>query len=316
VSHKLTTKNFSGNIRSEEETTERYFTPWGSEATANFVAMLAQAARIFRSYDADFAARCLQAAEKSYAFLQAHPEYHKADSTGFNTGPYEVNEPNHRLDGIPQNRLWAAAELWETTGSVEVLRDLETRIRAVNSRVDADFDWDETKNLGLLTYLFSKRSGRDAALVSLVRSNLLAVADGIVQTARNDSYGRPLGSQYFWGCNGAVVRQTVVLMAADRLASGKGGYRATCLDALNHVFGRNYYGRSFVTGIGFQPPQHPHDRRSSADKVEDPWPGYLVGGPHPKASDWKDEEGDYRTNEIAINWNAALVYALAAFLPK
>jgi endoglucanase len=105
-------------------------------------------------------------------------------------------------------------------------------------------------------------------------------------------------------------------MAADRLASGKGGYRATCLDALNHVFGRNYYGRSFVTGIGFQPPLHPHDRRSSADKVEDPWPGYLVGGPHPKASDWKDEEGDYRTNEIAINWNAALVYALAAFLPK
>jgi hypothetical protein len=26
--------------------------------------------------------------------------------------------------------------------------------------------------------------------------------------------------------------------------------------------------------------------------------------------------GDFKTNEIAINWNAALVYALAAFLPK
>jgi endoglucanase len=48
--------------------------------------------------------------------------------------------------------------------------------------------------------------------------------------------------------------------------------------------------------------------------VADPWPGYLVGGPHPKAGDWHDEQADYRTNEIAINWNAALVYALAAFL--
>jgi endoglucanase len=91
-------------------------------------------------------------------------------------------------------------------------------------------------------------------------------------------------------------------------------YRATSLAALNHLFGRNSCGRSFVTGVGFQPPQHPHDRRAGGDNVTDPWPGYLVGGPHPRATDWHDEQTDYRTNEIAINWNAALVYALAAFL--
>ncbi|MGA2853260.1 MAG: glycoside hydrolase family 9 protein [Verrucomicrobiota bacterium] len=339
VSHKLTTKQFGGFILPEQETAERFFTPWGSEATADFVAMTAQAARIFRPYDREFAARCLQAAQKSYQFLQAHPEYHRADQTGFGTGAYEVNEPDHRAGGAPQNRLWAAAELWETTGSPDVLRDLETRVRAVGGRVDADFDWDETKDLGLLTYLFSKHSGRDPVLVTLVRSNLMAVADGIVQTAKRDGYERPLGSIYFWGCNGAVARQTVLLMAADRLTarasqppvgahgaelltqksrftSSQSRYRAASLDALNHLFGRNYYGRSFVTGIGFQPPMHPHDRRSGADKVVDPWPGYLVGGPHPKATDWHDEQGDFKTNEIAINWNAALVYALAAFLPK
>ena len=31
-------------------------------------------------------------------------------------------------------------------------------------------------------------------------------------------------------------------------------------------------------------------------------------------TDWVDEEEDYRVNEIAINWNAPLVYALAGFL--
>ncbi|MGH8019367.1 MAG: glycoside hydrolase family 9 protein [Opitutaceae bacterium] len=39
------------------------------------------------------------------------------------------------------------------------------------------------------------------------------------------------------------------------------------------------------------------------------------GGPNPGARDWFDVEKDYRTNEIAINWNAALIYALASNLP-
>jgi endoglucanase len=314
VYHKLTTKRFGGFIPPDQEREARYFTPWGSEATADFVAMMAQAARIFRPYDPAYANRCLAAAQKSYLFLLAHPEYHKADQAGFATGAYEANEPSHREGGVPQNRLWAAAELWESTGSADALLDLETRINTVNGRVTADFDWDETKNLGLITYLFSQRSGRNPALVSLVRSNLLAVADDIVQTAGRNGYQRPLGSRYYWGCNGGVARQAVLLMAAARLAPANQTYRATALDALNHLLGRNCFGRSFVTGIGFQPPLHPHDRRDTGPYLNHPWPGYLVGGPHPQAANWRDEQGDYRTNEIAINWNAALVYALAAFL--
>ncbi|MFZ0826164.1 MAG: glycoside hydrolase family 9 protein [Verrucomicrobiia bacterium] len=315
VYHKLTTRGFGGFIPPELETTNRYFTPWGSEATADFVGMTAQAARIFQPYDPAFASRCLQAAQLSYKFLQAHPEYHPADQTGFHTGVYEINQPDHRQNGVPQNRLWAAAELWETTGSPDALADLETRIKTVHGQVDADFDWDEVKDLGLITYLFSARPGRDPALVKLVHDNLLSVADDIVQTASRDGYNRPLGSRYFWGDNGGVARQTIILMAASRLSPGKPVYRGTCLDALNHLFGRNCYGRSFVTGIGFRPPQHPHDRRDTGEYLDHPWPGYLVGGPHPKATDWHDERGDFRTNEIAINWNAALVYALAAGLP-
>jgi endoglucanase len=321
VYHKLSTTRFCGFIPPEDEAAGRYFTPWSSEATADFVGMLAQAARVYRPYDPAFADRCLQAAQKSYQFLQAHPEYHHADQTGFSTGAYEINQPNHRLNNVPENRLWAAAEIWETTGDTNALRDLESRIRSVHGTVDADFDWDEVKDLGLLTYLFSERPGRDPALVNLVRSNLLATADGIVQTRNHNAYARPLGSHYFWGCNGAVARQAVILMAANRATrpnissfSSKHDYRDTCLDTLNHLFGRNYYGRSFVTGLGFEPPQHPHDRRDTGEYLDHPWPGYLVGGPHPQATDWHDDQSNFRVNEIAINWNAALVYALAACL--
>ncbi len=71
--HKLSTKRFGGFVLPERETTERYFTPWSSAATADLVAMTAQAARDFRPYDSAFADRCLAAARKGWAFLASHP---------------------------------------------------------------------------------------------------------------------------------------------------------------------------------------------------------------------------------------------------
>ena len=164
------------------------------------------------------------------------------------------------------------------------------------------------------TYATYKRQGRDAALLESVKSSLLAAADDIVKTASTHAYARPLGSKYFWGCNGDVAQQVQTLHVADLLRPNP-AYVSTSLDALAHLFGRNPYGRSFVTGIGHRPPLHPHDRRSGADAVRNPWPGYLIGGGWPKATDWQDVQDSYRTNEIAINWNATLIYALARFVP-
>ena len=58
---------------------------------------------------------------------------------------------------------------------------------------------------------------------------------------------------------------------------------------------------------------HPHDRRSGADGIEAPWPGYIVGGGH-SATDWIDEQESYSHNEVAINWQAGAVFALAWFV--
>jgi endoglucanase len=307
VSHKVSTKNFGGFILPERETADRFFVPWASAATADFVAMMAETARDLRPYDAAYADRCLAAARESYAFLQAHPQNHNAEMKGVTTGAYETTDWD--------DRLWAAAELWETTGDAAVLKDLETRIAGPDAqgRVDDNFDWDNVKNLGLITYVLSSRPGRNEELVAKIRASFVATADGIVQTAAGHGYGRPFGTRYYWGCNGGVARQSLVLMTAHRL-SPKSAYVETTLAALNHLFGRNYYGRSFVTGLGFRPPMFPHDRRSAGDNVVEPWPGYLVGGSNPGATHWQDLQEDYRTNEIAINWNGALIYALAAFV--
>jgi endoglucanase len=84
---------------------------------------------------------------------------------------------------------------------------------------------------------------------------------------------------------------------------------------LDHLLGRNIYDRTQVTGVGYNPPLQPHHRPSASDAYAAPWPGLLVGGTSSGATGWKDDTNDYRSNEVAINWVAAFVYATAALTP-
>ncbi len=311
VSHKLTRVKFSGFVMPEDDKDKRYFTEWSSAATADFVATMAMAARAFEPYDAEYAKTCLDAATKSYAFLKANPEPKRFQQGDFRTGGYQTRDND--------DRLWAAAEMWETTGNAEHLKDFEARAvvaptrrwgPAATGKIDEDWDWGNVRNLAMFTYVLSKREGKDAELQKAIRNDVLAIADAIVANAQQDVYGRAL-RRYYWGCNGTVARQVLNLQVAYRVSANE-DYLNASLDAIAHLFGRNYYNRSYVTGLGIDPAMNPHDRRSGADGVEEPWPGYVVGGGH-SATDWNDDQQDYRTNEIAINWQAALVYALAGF---
>jgi endoglucanase len=304
VYHKLTTEKFGPFILPEKETAKRYFTPWSSAATADFAAMTAMAARIFEPYDSAYAKQCLDAAKKSYAFLKAHPEDHRADLDGFSTGAYQTRDSD--------DRLWAAAEMWQTTGDKAYLTDFESQATTARNLIDTNWDWSNVNNLGMFTYLLSERKGKNAELENKIRTALIENADALVKTSDAHGYGRPLGTRYYWGCNGTVARQCMNLMVAHQLSPNQ-DYVETSLAALSYLFGRNYYNRSFVTGLGIDPPMRPHSRRSGGDEINDPWPGYLVGGGH-SGTDWVDVEESYSHNEIAINWNGALVYALSAFV--
>jgi len=304
VSHKLTRVNFEGFIMPQHDGGKRYFTDWSSDAVAEFVAMMAMGARYFQPYDAAYAKKCLDAAKVSFQFLLDNPEQKRFQQGVFKTGGYQ--------SGDKDDRLWAAAEMWETTGDAKALAELEKQIRQVGARCDFDWDWSDVANLGMFTYALSKREGRDTELLKAVKANIISTADSIVLKGNSDVYGRPLGGRYYWGCNGTVARQALNVQVANKLSPDL-KYLVANQQIVDHLFGRNYYGRSYVTGLGANPPMNPHDRRSGADGITDPWPGYLVGGGH-KATDWVDKQESYSHNEIAINWQAALVYALAPFL--
>ena len=303
VSHKISTLRFGGFILPEKETEPRYFVGWGSPATADFTAMMAMAARYFKPYDEKYAQICLEAAKKSYEFLDKNRENKQPDQSAFRTGVYPTTDQD--------DRMWAAVELWETTGEPNYLRAFERACFGFEDKIEFYWDWGNVKNLAMFTYLFSKREGKRDNLVEDIRRDLVRTADSIVAQRNKDIYGRCLGEQYRWGSNGTVARECLTLQLANRVSPNP-EYIDTALDSISHLFGRNYYCRSFVTGLGYKPPMNPHDRRSGGDRVRDPWPGYIVGGGH-SATGWQDIEKDARTNEICINWQGALVYALAGF---
>jgi len=97
-------------------------------------------------------------------------------------------------------------------------------------------------------------------------------------------------------------------------------YLNAALSNLDYLLGRNATGYCFVTGMGTHAPLHPHHRPSVADGIDPPVPGLLVGGPNPGMQDkcryeftetetaYVDSDCAYASNEIAINWNAPLVY--------
>jgi endoglucanase len=302
VSHKLTRVNFEGLILPEEDKEKRYFSDWGSNATANFAATMALASRIFSRYDKEYADTCLEAAKLSYNFLKANPEYKRWEQEEIRTGPYQAHDSTARL--------WAAAELWETTGEASYLKDFEAKALLNKNKIELDWDWGNVKNLAMFTYLLSGKKGKNNELFQSIRQELIDIADSVVNHTEKDIYGRPF-SKYYWGCNGTVARLALNLYVANKL-NPDSRYEEAAHQIIAHLFGRNYYGRSFVTGVGINPPMFPHDRRSAGDSVSAPWPGYLVGGGH-SAIDWVDDQNSYSHNEIAINWQSALVFTLSWF---
>lgn len=88
-------------------------------------------------------------------------------------------------------------------------------------------------------------------------------------------------------------------------------------------------GRSFVVGLGRDPPTRPHHRAASCppppaacgwDCLHAPGPnphvlrGALVGGPPAGDGSHRDDRQDYQGNEVALTYNAAYTSALAALL--
>ncbi|HXO75665.1 MAG TPA: glycoside hydrolase family 9 protein, partial [Puia sp.] len=156
--------------------------------------------------------------------------------------------------------------------------------------------------------------------LDILQQRVLHFADSLVR--RQSAFHTVMGgrkSDFVWGSNSVAANQGMLLLNAFLLKQDR-KYLNAALDNLDYILGRNATGYCFVTGLGGFSPLHPHHRPSISDGVVAPVPGLLAGGPNPGRQDhqvypffdaelaYVDNDQAYASNEIAINWNAPLVY--------
>jgi endoglucanase len=330
VWHKLTSERFGGFVMPHrDDGGPRYVIGTGSApfksscATGDFAAVMALAARVFRPFDAEFASAALAAAERAWSWLARNPSVVFKNCCGVVTGEYG--------DGnCSDERLWAAAELFRTTGSPAYNAYFTASFSAGGAVLsDGAPAWPEVRSLALLSYALSRQPSTDEAVRSRIRADAVAAGALLVARTRANPYRISLRpTDYVWGSNGVVANYGVALVLVNALQPDPALLDAAA-ENLHYLLGRNTFALSWVTQLGDRPFRRPHHRPSGGDANAEPWPGLLSGGPNryggdpvidalpaaPPARRYRDDQGSYASNENAINWNAPLVLLLASLLP-
>ncbi|HEY2580564.1 MAG TPA: glycoside hydrolase family 9 protein [Mucilaginibacter sp.] len=323
VYHKLTNAAFDKFEMPDKATAPRYVVQKGTAATLDFVAVMAQASRIFRKFPKELpglADSCLNGANKAWNWAVKNPHVvYNQDAMNQKYSP-KITTGAYSDWNFKDEFIWAASELFVTTQRSEYLKD-------INLLPDTNMplpSWSQVRLLGYYTLIKnSELLGKNAPKeLPELKKNLLTLADRMISGVDETAYQTVMSkwARYFgWGSNSVAGNEGIVLIQAYKL-SHDNKYLVYALDNLDYLLGRNGSGYSYVTGFGSKTPMHPHHRPSASDGIVDPVPGLLVGGPNPGMQDhiqvpskvpdeaYIDDERAYAANEIAINWNASLAY--------
>ncbi len=322
--HKIADANWTPlPTRPADDREARLLYPPSTAATLNLAAVAAQGARIWAKIDPAFAAKYLEAAKRAFAAAERNPEVYAATAfTG--SGGYGDGD-------VSDEFFWAAAELFATIGD-PAYRIALTRSPHWNDAPEREPSWGGTATLGTIT--LATLSGIDPAIGNHERARITALADRFLAERDKAGYRLPFGgARYPWGSNGAILNRGMVLGAAHKI-TGDPKYRAAMIDAADYVLGRNPIDQSYVAGFGWRPLANPHHRfwaPSLDPSLPGPPPGTLSGGsnntafadPVARQSEGKcpaqrcyaDDVRAFAWNEVAVNWNAPLVW-VAAYLDR
>ena len=307
-------------ISPDTDTQDRYIFNTCSAATAMYGAALAIGARVYKSFDANYSEQLLNNAKRAWEYLEKTPKsvYRTDEGHDGGSGPYDDTNDI-------QERVWLAAELFKTTGD----KTFENYLKSQNIMTEKPsfFSWNDTTSLAQYTY--ATTSGADSAYQDKVKSVFISYADDLASKIANDGYNCVLAKdEYTWASTKNALSMADVLLMANEISPTE-EYVEGALDQIHYMFGRNSLDRSFMTGVGANPPAHPHNRihESTGAYV----PGLLVGGPNfvsggdpdqtkylesgkiPPAKAYLDILSSWSTNEYAIDYTSAASYALAWF---
>lgn len=160
-------------------------------------------------------------------------------------------------------------------------------------------DWENT---GALACMLQKDTAKIASITDVCKGK--RPIDGVFNCVSD------------WGsCRYSAAEQFTGLVY-DKL-TGKTTYADWATSQMNYMLGDNPNKRCYIVGYNENSSKYPHHRaasRSTDSKIinSDHYTllGALVGGPGADGT-YKDDQGDYYCNEVALDYNAGLVGAAA-----
>lgn len=327
VYNKCTNAAFDGMVMPGVTQLPRYVVEKGTAATLDFAAVTAQAARILSKYKTQLPGlsdSCLTASKRAWTWSLQNPALiYDQQEMNAKFKP-EIITGGYGDRSFKDEWLWASAELFSTSKDktyFDVFNKYMTQPVALPS-------WNNVEMLAYYSMLrFQKVLPSFAENdLKIMKAKVLDMANGYIEKVSVNAFATVMGQSvrdFNWGGNANAANQGILLLNAYLLTGDK-KYVDYALTNLDYLLGRNATGYCFVTGIGSKSPMHPHHRQSVADGVTDPVPGLLVGGPNPGMQDhtkyeftepetaYSDNSAAYASNEIAINWNAPMVYLVNA----
>src|SRR5262245_11157252 len=161
----------------DKDDIKRFLRPVSTAATLNLAASAAQAARLWKTLDPAFSAKCLNAAETAYAAALKNPKV--------NAEP-KVEGGGIYGDGDTADEFyWAATELYITTGKDNYKADLlKSRFHAPNAGVETaagELGWDHLAPAAKISLVTAPNGLGDAAIADL-KGQIVAAANRFVTT--------------------------------------------------------------------------------------------------------------------------------------
>jgi endoglucanase len=304
-----------------EVTDNRYVYVPSTAATLDLAAAAAVFARLIETYDREYSERCLEAAEKAWQAANKNPIFTYGNIPGAGGGNYDDAS-------VDDEFFWAAAELFITTGKEEYRDYIEMYLDPQKQNkvlLDNDFpmSWDRVGGLGIFS-LVASENGISESIMESIKDMILESADIYVKQMGLEKYRVPMVN-YYWGSNSQILNKMIVMGYAYDITEEDKYINAMSV-SMDYMLGRNALCKSFISGYGKNPVMYPHHRWWGNDpsmELPAPPPGAIAGGPNQDASDegvsrfvdevspakrYIDDSKSYSTNEVAINWNAPLVW--------
>ncbi len=277
VYHKVTSQRWFEGLP-QNESSPRFIFEKTTHDTALAAAVFACASRLWSPFNGAQADLYRDRALRAWEFLKRHPE--AVPRSGFRNPP-GVRSGEYRDPDDTDNRLWAAAELYRTTGEPEYREYFESWWRQSRDHPLGWNDWQQFYRFAYWAYLRSERSDVDVRIREDIRKRFLRKAEELVTRTSSNPYRNGARLDVLpwigWGCFTQSTQYAFPLLQALCLRKDQ-RYRQAALLNLDAQLGANPLSFCFITGMGKRSPHDPLHHPSLHSDSTDPVPGLPVFG--------------------------------------